>query len=66
MLRRAGAGADLRAANVTVAESLLVASLAGMGNVLLTNPIWMVRGRAARGGGAAHTAAVWLHAGGVA
>ncbi len=42
MLRRAGAGADVRAANVTVAESLLVASLAGMGNVLLTNPIWMV------------------------
>ncbi|PRW56204.1 peroxisomal nicotinamide adenine dinucleotide carrier [Chlorella sorokiniana] len=45
VLRRAGAGADLRAANVTVAESLLVASLAGMGNVLLTNPIWMVATR---------------------
>ena len=41
VLRRAagGMGTDLRAANITVAESLLVASLAGMGNVLLTNPI---------------------------
>lgn len=31
--------------NITVAESLLVASLAGMGNVLLTNPIWMIATR---------------------
>ncbi|PSC72619.1 peroxisomal nicotinamide adenine dinucleotide carrier [Micractinium conductrix] len=36
---------DVRSANVTVAESLLVAAVAGMGNVLLTNPIWMVATR---------------------
>lgn len=45
MLRRAAAevaaaGADLRSVNITVAESLLVAAMAGAGNVLLTNPIW--------------------------
>ncbi|KAI7843799.1 hypothetical protein COHA_002697 [Chlorella ohadii] len=62
VLRRAGAGADVRAANVTVAESLLVASLAGMGNVLLTNPIWMVATRMqalsrAKAGAAARAAA---------
>lgn len=43
--RRLLAAADVRAANVTVAESLMVAALAGMGNVLLTNPIWMVATR---------------------
>jgi len=37
--------ADSRSAEVTVAESLLVAALAGMGNVLLTNPIWMIATR---------------------
>lgn len=45
VLRRSSGGAaglDLRAANITVAESLLVAAAAGAGNVLLTNPIWRV------------------------
>lgn len=37
--------ADSRSAEVTVAESLFVAALAGMGNVLLTNPIWMIATR---------------------
>lgn len=32
-------------AEVTIGESLLMAALAGMGNVLLTNPIWMVATR---------------------
>jgi adenine nucleotide transporter 17 len=36
---------DLRNANITVAESLVVAAVAGMGNVLLSNPIWMVATR---------------------
>jgi solute carrier family 25 (peroxisomal adenine nucleotide transporter), member 17 len=36
---------DTRSAEVTVAESLFVAALAGMGNVLLTNPIWMIATR---------------------
>jgi len=40
-----GAGGDARSADITVAESLFVAALAGMGNVLLTNPIWMVATR---------------------
>ncbi|EFN58748.1 hypothetical protein CHLNCDRAFT_140450 [Chlorella variabilis] len=39
------AEADIRGAGVTVAESLAVAALAGMGNVLLKNPIWMVATR---------------------
>lgn len=47
--RRASAAlsalADSRSSEVTVAESLLVAALAGMGNVLLTNPIWMIATR---------------------
>jgi adenine nucleotide transporter 17 len=45
--RRGGAAgaADPRGAGLGVAESLLVASLAGMGNVLLTNPIWIVATR---------------------
>ena len=49
----------LRGAAIGVGESLLVAALAGMGNVLLTNPIWMVATRmqalskAAAGAGAA-------------
>lgn len=43
--RHLAAAVDVRGANVTVAESLLVAALAGMGNVLLTNPIWMVATR---------------------
>ncbi len=34
--RRLIADADIRGAGVTVAESLAVAALAGMGNVLLT------------------------------
>lgn len=34
--RHLAAAVDVRGANVTVAESLLVAALAGMGNVLLT------------------------------
>jgi adenine nucleotide transporter 17 len=37
--------ADSRSAEITVAESLFVAALAGMGNVLLTNPIWMIATR---------------------
>lgn len=48
MIRRRGVkqgGGDQRLVDVTVAESLLIASLAGMGNVLLTNPIWMVATR---------------------
>lgn len=36
---------DVRFADISVAESLLVASLAGMGNVLLTNPIWVIATR---------------------
>lgn len=45
--RRAGARAaqDARSIEITVADSLFVAALAGMGNVLLTNPIWMVATR---------------------
>jgi adenine nucleotide transporter 17 len=45
--RRGGAAgaADPRGAGLGVTESLLVASLAGMGNVLLTNPIWIVATR---------------------
>jgi adenine nucleotide transporter 17 len=44
--RAAGAAAPVgRSQDVTVAESLLVAALAGAGNVLLTNPIWMVATR---------------------
>ncbi|KAL4457944.1 hypothetical protein ABPG75_012809 [Micractinium tetrahymenae] len=43
--RQLAAAVDVRGANVTVGESLLVAALAGMGNVLLTNPIWMVATR---------------------
>ncbi|KAL4426979.1 hypothetical protein ABPG77_009540 [Micractinium sp. CCAP 211/92] len=43
--RHLAGAVDVRGANVTVAESLLVAALAGMGNVLLTNPIWMVATR---------------------
>ncbi|GAB4820597.1 hypothetical protein N2152v2_007643 [Parachlorella kessleri] len=31
--------------DITVAESLLVAALAGAGNVLLTNPVWMIATR---------------------
>ncbi len=34
--RHLAGAVDVRGANVTVAESLLVAALAGMGNVLLT------------------------------
>ncbi|KAI3436859.1 hypothetical protein D9Q98_006269 [Chlorella vulgaris] len=49
--------ADVRGANVTVADSLLVAALAGMGNVLLTNPIWMVATRMQAQGRSAKPAA---------
>jgi adenine nucleotide transporter 17 len=44
-VRRRSSLTDTRSAEVTVAESLFVAALAGMGNVLLTNPIWMIATR---------------------
>ena len=34
-----------RAVEISIGESLFVAALAGMGNVLLTNPIWMIATR---------------------
>lgn len=43
--RRGPNVSDARSAEVTVAESLLVATLAGMGNVLMTSPIWVVATR---------------------
>jgi solute carrier family 25 (peroxisomal adenine nucleotide transporter), member 17 len=43
--RNAGSVNAPAAAEVSVVESLLVAALAGMGNVLLTNPIWVVATR---------------------
>ena len=36
---------DRRSANITVAESLLVAAAAGCINVLATNPIWLLATR---------------------
>ena len=36
---------DARSAEVTIPESLLMASVAGAGNVLITNPIWMIATR---------------------
>jgi solute carrier family 25 (peroxisomal adenine nucleotide transporter), member 17 len=44
-VRGGSSSADLRSAEVSVAETLLVAALAGAGNVLLTNPIWTVATR---------------------
>eukprot|EP00887_Chlorella_sp_A99_P002640 scaffold6.g2640.t1 len=38
-------GADLRSADITVAESLMVAAAAGCINVLATNPIWLLATR---------------------
>jgi hypothetical protein len=48
--RRGGAGSHASGScpstqQVSVGDSLLMAALAGMGNVLLTNPIWMVATR---------------------
>lgn len=43
--RRLGAEAGAAGAAVTVGESLLIASIAGAGNVLVCNPIWVVATR---------------------
>lgn len=43
--RRLGPAAGEAGAAVTVGESLLIASLAGAGNVLVCNPIWVVATR---------------------
>lgn len=55
-LLRGAATGDIPGVTLTVPQSLAVASLAGAGNVLLTNPIWVVatrmqaHRRAVRGG----------------
>lgn len=36
---------DLRRAEISVADSLLIATLAGMGNVIITSPIWVIATR---------------------
>lgn len=36
---------DLRRAEISVTDSLLIATLAGMGNVLITSPIWVIATR---------------------
>ncbi|KDD71669.1 hypothetical protein H632_c4593p0, partial [Helicosporidium sp. ATCC 50920] len=44
--RRLGSRAtDVRGSGVSVGESLLIAALAGAGNVLVTNPIWVIATR---------------------